>query len=58
MEGIINKMFEIKCLDLITNKIFYKIFWSIKKKNDFIRKCKYSKKIKVIEILDYSNIYD
>lgn len=51
-------MFEVECLDLINNKVFTKVFYSIKKKNDFIRKCKYSKKIKVIRILDYSNMYD
>lgn len=51
-------MFEIECLNLENNKTFTKMFWSIKKKNDFIRKCKYSKKIKVIRILDYCKFYD
>lgn len=51
-------MFEIDCLNLINNKVFKKVFYSIKKKNDFIRKCKYSKKIKVIGISDYSHLYD
>lgn len=51
-------MFEIECLDLINNKVFTKVFYSIKKKNDFIRKCKYSKKIKVIGINDWSVFYD
>lgn len=51
-------MFEVECLDLVNNKVFTKVFYSIKKKNDFIRKCKYSKKIKVIGILDWSVFYD
>ena len=51
-------MFEIELINLKTNKKFTKSFWPIKKKNDFIRKCKYSNKVKITEILDYSHLYN
>lgn len=51
-------MFEVDCLDLVKQTRFTKIFYGIKKLNDFKRKCKYSKKIKIIGISDYSKFYD
>lgn len=51
-------MFEIELINLKTNQKFTKSFWSKKLKNNFINKCKYSKKVKVIGILDYSHLYD
>lgn len=48
-------MFEVECLNLINNKRFTKWFFSDISKDKFVRKCKYSKKIKVLGILDYSN---
>lgn len=51
-------MWKINCLNLTENKIFYKIFWGEKAKNNFVRKCKYSKKIKILGIEDWSNQFD
>ena len=51
-------MFEVELLNLKTNQKFIKRFWEIKKKNNFINKCKYSKKVKILSILDWSHLYD
>lgn len=45
-------MWEVTCLDLIKNKRFTKTFYDYIIKESFIRKCKYSKKIKVISIIN------
>lgn len=41
-------MFVVECKDLTTEKIFNKYFYDLWKKNEFINKCKYSGKIKVL----------
>ena len=51
-------MFEVECIDLKTGKCFGKIFYSEKLKDNFVRKCRYSKKIKVINVIDWSRYYD
>ena len=51
-------MYEVKCLDLEKNKTFELIFWNYKKFEDFKRKCKYSKKIKIISITDNLKYFD
>lgn len=50
-------MYEVELLNLKTNKIFTKIFWSPYLKDNFVRKCKYSKKLKVLSITDNSWLY-
>ena len=51
-------MWQVQCLNLLTEKRFDVNFWNLKKKNDFVRKCHYSKKIKVINIIDWSMQFD
>lgn len=51
-------MYIVECKNLLTNKVFEKTFYNHILKNDFVRKCKYSKKIKVLSVLDYTNLYD
>lgn len=51
-------MFEISLLDLRTNKTFNKVFWNTNLKNSFVNKCRYSKKVKVVCIKDYTTMYD
>ena len=41
-------MYEIICMNLETKAKFSKYFYSTKAKNDFIRKCKYSKKVMIL----------
>ena len=43
-------MWELVCLNLENNKRFSKIFYEYLAKESFIRKCKYSKKIKIVAI--------
>ena len=43
-------MWELVCLNLKTNERFSKIFYSYIAKENFIRKCKYSTKIKIVAI--------
>ena len=51
-------MFEIELLNLKTNETFKEIFFSVKAKDNFVRKCKYSKKVKIITIVDWSYLYN
>ena len=51
-------MYEVELLNLETKVIFTKIFWIEQLKNKFIRKCKYSKKLKVLGVADCSKLYD
>ncbi len=51
-------MYEVELLNLKTNEKFTKIFWNLNILKDFIRKCEYSKKVKVITITDNSMFYD
>lgn len=51
-------MYEVELLNLETKVIFTKVFWDKQLKNKFIRKCKYSKKLKVLGVSDYSRLYD
>lgn len=51
-------MFTIYILNLKNNERFKKVFWGIKSKNDFIRKCKFSNNLKIIGIDDYSYLFD
>lgn len=46
-------MFEINCWLVGTDKTFIKIIYNLKVKEDFVRKCKYSKKIKILSIRKY-----
>ena len=48
-------MWVIECKNLTTNQVFEKTFYNKIFKDDFIRKCKYSKKIKILGVLDYTN---
>ena len=50
-------MYEVELLNLETNKTFKKVFWSLYLKDNFVRKVKYSKKLKVLCITDNSRIY-
>lgn len=51
-------MYEVELLNLDTKKTFTKVFWSEYLKDNFVRKCKYSKKVKVLSIIDNSKFYD
>ena len=51
-------MFVVNLLNLKNGIYFDKSFWSRKDFKDYIRKCKYSKDIKIVGILDYSHLYD
>jgi hypothetical protein len=51
-------MYEVKLLDLKTRKTFTKVFWNNHLKDNFIRKCSYSKKLKVLSIIDNTIYYD
>lgn len=51
-------MFEINILNIETNKTFSKIFYSEITMNKFLNKIKYSKKIKLLSINDYTKFYD
>lgn len=51
-------MYVVNVLNLNNNKKFEKVFWSNKLKNEFVRKCNYSNKVKILDILDYSHLYD
>lgn len=51
-------MFEIELINLETNKRFTKIFWSEYLKRNFVRKCSYSKKVRIVSITDNSKFYD
>lgn len=51
-------MYEVELLNLENKKTFTKVFWNKYLKNNFVRKCKYSKKLKVLGISDYSKLYD
>lgn len=46
-------MWEIKLLDIITNKSFSKWFYNESLKNKFIKKVSYSKKLKVLATIDW-----
>lgn len=45
-------MWELTCLDLENNKRFTKVFYDYKLKENFVRKCRYSKKIKIVAIIN------
>ena len=51
-------MFEVEMINLITQQRFTKIFWNKKNKDNFIRKCSFSKKVKVLGVNDWSTMYD
>lgn len=51
-------MFEVELIDLETNKRFTKTFWNEFQMRNFVRKCKYSKKVKVIGITDNTKFFD
>lgn len=51
-------MYEVLLLNLFNNKIFSKVFWSGYQKDNFVRKCSYSKKVRVVGIIDYTKYYD
>lgn len=46
-------MFEVECLDLTTHKTFSKWFYDKWKKDNFIKKCSFSKKIKVTGVFTW-----
>ena len=41
-------MYELTCLNLDNNKTFKKVFYNVIAKDYFIKKCKYSKRIRVL----------
>lgn len=45
-------MYEVNCIDLEHNKRFTKYFYDYKVMQKFIRKCKYSKKIKITAVFN------
>ena len=51
-------MFVVNCLNLNNGVKFDKSFWSRKEFKEYIRKVKYSKKVKILGFLDYSHLYD
>ena len=51
-------MYEVELLNLKSNKTFTKIFWNPYLKDNFVRKCRYSSKVKVLSIVDNSKYYD
>ena len=51
-------MIIVKCLNLKSNEVFELEFWNIKKYNDFKRKCNYSKKIKILCVIDNTKYFD
>ena len=51
-------MYEIECLDLETKKEFKKTFWNYHLFNKFINKCKRSKKVKILNIINNEKMYD
>lgn len=46
-------MYKVEVLNLLNNKLFEKWFYSPYLLEEFKRKCKYSKKIKILSILKY-----
>ena len=50
-------MYEVELLNLENNKTFTKVFWNEHLKNNFVRKCRYSKKVKVLCVIDNSKFY-
>ena len=51
-------MIEVVLLNLKNNERFSKFFYNHYAKNNFVRKCKYNSKVKVLAILDNSKFYD
>ena len=51
-------MYRLEILNLENKTIFEKWFYSLGEFKKFKNKCKYSKKIKIINIIDYSKLYD
>ena len=51
-------MWELEIKNLKNGVLFTKTFYNERLKNNFIKKCSYSKKIKVIRVLNYSHLYD
>lgn len=51
-------MISCVCVDLVKKQQFELLFWDYKKWEDFQRKCKYSKKIKIISYIDNTKYYD
>lgn len=47
-------MYKLEILNLLSHKVFEKWFYSEEGLKKFKRKCKYSKKVKILTILDYS----
>ena len=46
------------CKDLDKNNEFELVFWDYQKFESFKRKCKYSKRIRILAILDNTKYYD
>ena len=46
-------MYQVKCLNLITQEVFEKMFEFYDDFRKFINRCRYSKKIKVISWFKY-----
>lgn len=51
-------MWEIYLKNNLTGKSFCKTFWDKKKKDLFLNKLRFSKKLTLIEVLDWSWYYD
>ena len=45
-------MWELHCISFLNGKDFYKKIDNYREKENFIRKCKYSKRIKIVAIIN------
>ena len=46
-------MYEVNCINLVNNQRFTKYFYDYLAMQKFIRKCKYSKKIKITGVFNW-----
>lgn len=51
-------MYEVRLYDKVNKKVFTKVFNTETEKINFVRKCKYSKKLEVIATIDNTFWYD
>ena len=51
-------MYEVNYIDLELKKKLKKTFWNYHLFNKFINKCKHSKKIKILNIINNEKMYD
>ena len=51
-------MYEVVLFNIDTNKSFVKVFNSLEKLYDFVNKVNYSKKLKILSIINNSFMFD